>query len=178
MKINNPTCLHKLDSGIESQDVIVEKKTYGQLKSAFNSIDESIPEDTVMYEVERISVEDSDVLHGLTKIYPILVNGECNMTKGHFHANDEIGEFYYCKKGKGLLMLMDKEGNTYAQKMFPGSVHLIPVKTAHRCINTSSNEVLEIACIWTKLAGYDYDYIVEHPFKNRVYLENGEMIIK
>ncbi|MCB6313949.1 cupin domain-containing protein, partial [Gordonibacter pamelaeae] len=80
-------------------------------------------------------------------LYPVLVNGECNMTRGHWHENRECVEFYFCLSGEGLLMLMDEDGTTWAEKTYPGSLHHIDGHLAHRLINTGE-EPMKIGACW------------------------------
>ena len=47
------------------------------------------------------------------------------MTRGHWHENRECVEFYFCIAGEGLLMLMDEDGTTWAEKTYPGTLHHI-----------------------------------------------------
>ena len=80
-----------------------------------------------MYEVYSVSSqsEPGKLNWGLTVMHPVKVNGECNMTRGHFHENMDCEEYYWCSKGTGLLMLMDEEGKCWCEKMYEGSLHHI-----------------------------------------------------
>ncbi len=63
------------------------------------------------------------------------------MTRGHFHERREQGEVYFGLRGAGLLLLQTEQGDTRLEKVFAGSIHIIPGFTAHRLINTGE-EVL------------------------------------
>lgn len=48
------------------------------------------------------------------------------MTKGHFHANMNRGEYYWGVEGEGRLIMMDQNRSGLEERMFPGSLHYIP----------------------------------------------------
>lgn len=58
------------------------------------------------------------------------------MTKSHFHENMDCTEFYFGIAGEGLLLLMDETGQTWAEKIYEGSLHHIDGHIAHRLMNT------------------------------------------
>ena len=93
---------------------------------------------------------------GITHLYPGLVGDEYFMTKGHFHANLDTAEFYWGIEGEGVLILMDKWGNTKGERMFPGSLHYIPGRIAHRVANVSDT-ILSFGACWPSNAGHNYD---------------------
>ncbi len=107
----------------------------------------------------------------------VLVNGECNMTRGHFHENLDCDETYCCMHGSGLLLLMDEEGCCHAEKMSVGSVHYINGHYAHRLINIGEDE-LKVQCIWPSNAGHDYKRIEKHPFPVRVFKRDGKIFVE
>jgi glucose-6-phosphate isomerase len=51
--------------------------------------------------------------------------------------------------------------------MFPGSLHYVPGKVAHRTINTGK-QVLSFGACWPSDAGHDYNTIMEKGFNARV----------
>ena len=77
---------------------------------------------------------------------PVLVNGECNITRGHFHQALNCDEIYFCFQGEGLLLYMDENGKCWAEKMSAGSVHYIDGRLAHRLVNTGDGELHIGAC--------------------------------
>src|ERR1035437_9863371 len=69
---------------------------------------------------------------GNTFIFSGKIGNEYLMTKGHFHAKGESSEFYWGVQGKGMLIMMDRDRNTWAEEMYPGSLHYIGENIAHR----------------------------------------------
>lgn len=104
---------------------------------------------------------------GNTTIYPGKVGKEYFMTKGHFHAQADRAEFYWCIQGKGMLILMDRDRNTWAEEMTPGSLHYIGSNTAHRVANTGDSNLIFGAC-WPADAGHDYEEIAVNGFSARL----------
>ncbi|MBA7521964.1 Glucose-6-phosphate isomerase [subsurface metagenome] len=92
---------------------------------------------------------------GVTRIFPGKVDNEYFMTKGHFHSNSDTAEFYWGIEGEGLLLFMNKDRETWIEKMTNGSLHYIPGNTAHRVINTGELKLSFGAC-WPSDAGHDY----------------------
>ncbi len=109
---------------------------------------------------------------GITTIYPGKVGDEYFMTKGHFHSNIDTAEFYWGVEGEGMLILMDTEKNVWAERMFPGSLHYIPGKVAHRVANTGYRKLIFSAC-WPSDAGHDYETISRTGFAKRLIDING-----
>ena len=96
---------------------------------------EQLPPDKIVYEVESYLPVPQDstggLFFGITFIHPGEVGNEYFMTKGHFHKMLNRAEFYWCIEGEGMLILMDKHRNTWAEKMYPGSLHYIKGYIAH-----------------------------------------------
>lgn len=114
---------------------------------------------------------------GITKLYPGKVGDEYFMTKGHFHAQSDRAEYYWGIKGEGMLILMDREGKTWAKKMTPGSLHYIPADIAHRVANIG-NDLLSFGACWPSDAGHDYDTILQKGFSARLVEINGTPQLK
>lgn len=110
---------------------------------------------------------------GLTRIVPGKVGREYFMTKGHFHANEDTAEFYWGIEGEGVLLMMDRERNVRAERMFPGSLHYIPGKTAHRVANVGDSPLVFGAC-WPSDAGHNYGEIAEKGFARRLVEVDGK----
>lgn len=179
MELKDAKVFHDYLNGvIEGEDVKKSTKLYSDAKKFYKDIDPSISDDQLMYEVytytEATNEADGKLNYGLTVMQPVCVNGECNMTRGHFHENLECDEIYCCMHGTGLLLLMDENSKCYVQKMSTGSVHYIDGHLAHRLINTGDDE-LKVQCIWSSDAGHDYQRIENHPFPVRVYKVNGQI---
>ncbi len=109
---------------------------------------------------------------GITYIHPGTVGNEYFMTKGHFHQIRNRAEIYYGMEGEGMLILMDENRNTWAEKMYPGSIHYISGHTAHRTANTG-NTILSFGAVWPADAGHDYDTISQHGFSKILINQNG-----
>ena len=114
---------------------------------------------------------------GLSVLHPVLVHGECCMTRGHWHQDRRCDEVYLGQSGKGLLMLMDENGKTWCEEVIPGSVHLISGKLAHRLINTGTED-LKVQCCWPCQAHHDYAATESQPFGFRIYRKEDQIIIQ
>ena len=134
-----------------------------------------VSDDQIMYEV--YSYEHDGLCYGLTVMQPVCVNGECNVTRGHFHENLDCDEIYCGMGGEGLLLLMDEDYHCHAEKVKCGSVHYIDGHLAHRLVNTGNTE-FKVQCMWPSHAGHDYKRVEDHPFTVRVYKENGELKVE
>lgn len=102
----------------------------------------------------------STIMHGK-------VGDEYFMTKGHFHSKSDRAEFYWGIQGKGILILMDRDRNTWAEQVYPGSLHYIGDDIAHRLANTGNENLIVGAC-WPSDAGYDYKEIAVNGFSARL----------
>jgi glucose-6-phosphate isomerase len=110
---------------------------------------------------------------GASTIYPGKVAGEYFMTKGHFHSRSDRAEFYWGIQGKGMLILMDRNRKTWAEKVYPGSLHYIESEIAHRLANTGDDKLVVGAC-WPSDAGHDYDEIAVNGFSARLVEVDGK----
>ena len=126
---------------------------------------------TIVYEVQsHMAVKDGTpggLFFGTSNVMPGQVGGEYFMTKGHYHARRECGEYYWCIQGTGALILMDESGKCWFEPMQPGSLHYIPGYIAHRLANTGDTPLRVGAC-WPSDAGHDYASIAEHGFTARL----------
>ena len=136
----------------------------------------SMPGDTIVYEVESyfpVSLNtEGGLFYGITYIHPGTVGNEYFMTKGHFHKIRNRSEFYCTLKGEGMLILMDEQGKTWAEKMFPGSIHYIHGHVAHRTANTGDS-ILSFSAFWPSDAGHDYEIIKEQGFSKILVKQDG-----
>ena len=110
---------------------------------------------------------------GASTIYPGKVGNEYFMTKGHFHSLGDRAEFYWGVQGKGMLILMDRDRNTSAEEVYPGSLHYIGGEIAHRLANTGSENLVVGAC-WPSDAGHDYEEIASNGFSARLLEMDGK----
>ncbi len=138
---------------------------------------EKMDPETVVYEVESyFPVQpnaEGGLFYGITYIHPGVVGNEYFMTKGHFHKIKNRGEFYCTLQGEGMLILMDENRNTWAEKMFPGSMHYIKGNTAHRTANTGDS-ILSFSAFWPSDAGHDYAIISEQGFSKILIKKDGK----
>lgn len=179
MEILKPSFLHEWTKEPQGKNVIVSSKLYKDAKNLYEGIDDTLDENTVMYDVYSIPASQTagKLNWGLTVMHPVYVNGECNVTRGHFHQNLECEEYYWCSSGKGLLMLMDEDGKCWCEEMAQGSLHHIQSNWAHRLINTSNEDLKVVAC-WPGDAGHDYKRIEEFPFPYRMFKQDDKIIVK
>ena len=159
--------IEKIDRRIKNlKDIFFDKAALAEIN----------PE-TIVYEVESYfpvaQNTEGGLFYGITYIHPGLVGNEYFMTKGHFHKIKNRGEFYCTLKGEGMLILMDEKRNTWAERMYPGSMHYIKGNTAHRTANTG-NSILSFSAYWPADAGHDYAIISEQGFSKIVINNNGK----
>ena len=173
--INNPS-IFNFDTDEYSEEVVVSRKLFKDIKNIYVNAD-NVSDDTEMYHVymyTKGTPTPGNLNWGMTVMHPVYVNGECNMTRGHWHENRECVEYYYGVSGHGLLMLMDEEGNTWAEEVFRGSLHHIDGHLAHRLVNTSNEDMKVLAC-WGCDAGHDYAAVEKMPFGYRVFKEDENL---
>ncbi|MGN6353284.1 MAG: glucose-6-phosphate isomerase family protein [Parafilimonas sp.] len=141
---------------------------------------EKMNPETVVYEVESYFPVTPDteggLFYGITYIHPGIVGNEYFITKGHFHKIRNRSEFYCTLHGEGMLLLMDENRNTWAEKMYPGSIHYIKGNTAHRTANTG-NSILSFSAFWPADAGHDYATISEEGFSKILICKNGNPVL-
>lgn len=165
--------MQDFDKGkVLGEEVTITKKRWKNIQAIYRNNICDLSELEVMYEVYTVLQGNPENIGSLncwlTILYPKTINGECNMTRGHFHSNRSCAEIYFCLQGEGLLLLMDETGNTWAEKMKKGSVHYIDGHLAHRCINTGDIP-LHIGACWSPAAGHDYEAIEKRPFSFRIF---------
>ena len=161
------------------ESVQAEVRRLGELAGVFadEAARRAMDMQQVVYRVQRYQPIVEGTVGGLyfgnTIIEPGLVGDEFFMTKGHFHAKRDRGEYYWCLSGQGLLLLMDESRGYRVEVMQSASLHYIPGHTAHRCVNTGDDSLVFGAC-WPSDAGHDYEAIATDGFSVRVLRVNGE----
>jgi glucose-6-phosphate isomerase len=70
-----------------------------------------------------------------------------------------------------MLILMDRNRNTWAEDVYPGSLHYIGSELAHRLANTGNEDLVVGAC-WPSDAGHNYEEIALNGFSARL-VESG-----
>jgi glucose-6-phosphate isomerase len=154
----------------------------GDLHSIFSDVSayEKASAEKIVYEVESyLPVKEGTtggLFFGITYLHPGKVGDEYFMTKGHFHKIADRAEFYWGIAGEGMLILMDKYRKTWAEKMYPGSLHYIHGYTAHRTANTG-NGILSFGACWPSDAGHDYDTISKRGFSKILVEQNGQPVL-
>jgi glucose-6-phosphate isomerase, archaeal len=144
----------------------MDEKTYKDM------LDE---EDLILYEVyEKLVPElEGELLQGMSIVHPGKVGKEYFMTKGHFHSVLDTGEFYYCIKGHGYMMMENPEGDWAAEELLPGTVLYVPGRWAHRSINIKDDEDLVTIFVYPANAGHDYATIESKGFRKLIIEENN-----
>lgn len=177
--LNNPDTKIDFQTGRLSGQVIESEKRLGALKNVFRdeAARQSMPQGTLVYAVQMHKAEkegkEGGLLFGTSFVYPGLVGNEYFMTRGHFHSKADTAEYYWCIAGEGVLLLMDEGRNWSAEKMYPGSLHYIKGKTAHRLANTG-DRLLTVGACWPADAGHDYKTIEDGGFSVRLLCVNGQ----
>jgi glucose-6-phosphate isomerase len=110
------------------------------------------------------------LLYGTTVLMPGRVGRECFMTRGHFHTHPLRGEICLTVSGQGVLLLMDREGQTRREPMSAGSLHDIPPPLAHRVVNTGEVPLIFFVT-WMSDCGHDYESIRTKGFGTRILAE-------
>ena len=175
MKVLEPKVM--LDHlGIMSGDEVEKSvKHYQDVSFLYENPREDNPVVYEVYSYTQSGEEGGNLNWGLTDLKPVYSNGECNMTKGHFHVNKDCAEYYFCTQGHGLLLLMDETGKTWAEEMKPGSLHYINGHYAHRCVNTGDDDLIFGAC-WPVRSGHDYESVEKREFGYRI-KKDGDRIV-
>jgi glucose-6-phosphate isomerase len=127
-------------------------------------------EDRLLYEVYEIvrPHDPGEVLHGISIVHPGTVGDEYFMTKGHFHAELETAEVYYCLQGEGVMVMETPEGEWSVKELRPGRVLYVPPRWAHRSVNTSPHQDLVTLFAYPGHAGHDYGTIERQGFRKLV----------
>jgi glucose-6-phosphate isomerase len=133
-------------------------------------------EDVLLYEVYEIKRPevDGELLHGTSIVHPGLVGDEYFMTKGHFHAELETAEVYYCLEGRGVMVMETPEGDWAVEELRPGRVLYVPPRWAHRSVNTGRDEDLVTFFVYPGHAGHDYGTIEAQGFRKLVVAKQGQ----
>jgi glucose-6-phosphate isomerase len=174
MNINKPSLFFNNQTGELTGKQVGEKTAkIGDLIGVFANEEarKILDPEQIVYHVQYYFPVPENTTGGLffgnTTIYPGKVGSEYFMTKGHFHAKGDRGEYYWCIKGQGMLIFMDQDRKTWAEEMTPGSLHYMPAFVAHRTVN-AGNEPMTFGACWPSDAGHDYGTILESGFSARL----------
>lgn len=179
MLIRPDTIYQTKEGTLSGSDIIKSEKRVKELKGVFENeaVRNTMDQEAVIYRVEMHAKEKEGIEGGLffgtSYVNPGVVGDEYFMTKGHFHAKTDRAEYYWCIKGEGVLILMDREGECRGETMVPGSLHYIPGYVAHRIANTG-NETLVVGACWPSDAGHDYQTIMDKGFTARLKRIDGK----
>lgn len=164
---------------LSGENVGLKIAKIGDLKGIFVDEDAraAMDQEQIAYRVQYYFPVPEGTAGGLffgnTTILPGKVGDEYFMTKGHFHAKGDRGEYYWCIRGKGMLLFMDKNRKAWAEEMMPGSLHYMPAYVAHRTVNIGNVPMTFGAC-WPSDAGHDYNTILEQGFSARLMETEGK----
>ncbi len=179
-KIYDPSIKIKPESWhLEGEGVVESTKLLRQLEGVFADVDafKKLHPDTLVYNVQaHLPVKEGTpggLFFGTTVIQPGKVGNEYFMTRGHFHATADRAEYYWGVQGEGMLILMDADRNTWAEKMYPGSLHYIPGGVAHRVANTGKTPLI-FGASWPSDAGHNYAEIDNNGFSARLLEIDGK----
>jgi glucose-6-phosphate isomerase len=136
-------------------------------------------EDQIIYEVyqHRRPEVPGELLHGVSIIHPGVVGEEYFMTKGHFHAELDTAELYYCLQGEGMMVMETPEGEWAIERLIPNRALYVPPRWAHRSVNTSLTEDLITLFVYPGHAGHDYRTIEQLGFRKLVLHREGKPVI-
>ena len=170
------------DFELSGQNVVWREKTYGDNVAVYKNQEAcKAMAATVAYKVANQNFHRGDAAlgnlqWGTTYLNPGTVDGECNMTHGHFHKADPIcDEYYYGISGEGFLLFWDGADDFYVEKVFPGSLHYISGVYAHRIIN-SGDSVLAVAAASPPATRQDHAVIETRPFPYRCFKRDGQVV--
>lgn len=178
MQLMIPPTVDFMTGAISGTELVEKSTTLANLAGLFADpvAEASIAPQTVLYRVAMLpsSGLEGDLNMGVTHLEAGRVGQEFFMTRGHIHARAEQAEYYFGLRGEGRLLLQDRDGHAWLERVFPGSVHHIPGYVAHRLINTGDS-VLSALAVWPAIAGHDYRQMAEQGFGLRIFAgEEGE----
>lgn len=174
----SPVELNLINYQLAGEPTINQARKLKDLKGIFQDMEafNQMDMEQLAYTVQSwLPVADGTpggLFFGASTIYPGKVGNEYFMTKGHFHSQGDRAEFYWGVQGKGMLVLMDRERNTWAEEVYPGSLHYIGSEIAHRLANTGNENLIVGAC-WPSDAGHNYEEIAVNGFSGRLVESDG-----
>jgi len=159
-----------LTSGVFAGAEAQSRKTLRDLARYFRDPAAIQNEDLLVYETFGCPGEVEGpprLLYATTVLQPGKVGDEYFMTRGHFHLDPTRGENMLTLRGQGALILMNRLGDAWQEKMEPGSVHDIDGRYAHRVVNTG-DEPLVFYVTWMSDCGHDYAQIERDGFSKKL----------
>lgn len=174
LEIISPNQSLNLTTGeLYGNEIVNSKKYLSQLSNVFANEAErqKMDQETIVYNVQAHLLAKEGTPGGLyfgtSIIHPGKVDTEYFMTRGHFHSISDRTEYYWGIMGEGMLLLMDKDRNTWAEKVYPGSLHYIGSDIAHRLANTGKT-ALHVGACWPSDAGHNYAEIDKNGFSAKL----------
>jgi len=133
--------------------------------------------DILVYEVyeKRVPEANGEVKFCASITHPGKIGHEYFMTKGHFHSRPDTAELYYCIRGRGYILMENKQGKLVLEEMLPGRVIYVPGYYAHRSINTGDEPLISLP-VYPGDAGHDYEPMEERGFKHIVVEKDGRPV--
>ncbi|HEY3372702.1 MAG TPA: glucose-6-phosphate isomerase family protein [Prolixibacteraceae bacterium] len=180
--VKSPVELNLYNFAMKGEPVTHQFRLLKNIKGIFHDQDalsEMNPETQVYALQSWMPVAESTrggLFFGTSTLMPGKVGSEYFMTKGHFHAQSDRSEFYWGAQGKGMLILMDRDRHTWAEEVYPGSLHYIGAHIAHRLANTGDENLIVGAC-WSSDAGHDYLEIALNGFSARLFEVDGKPVL-
>ena len=177
-----PVVLNLIDFSMKGDPVKQQSRSIQNIANIFLDQEaiKKIPDQLMVYQVQFwMPVAEGTaggLFFGTSTIMPGKVGSEYFMTKGHYHAQSDRAEFYWGVQGKGMLIMMDRRRNTWAERVYPGSLHFIRGEIAHRLANTGLEKLIVGAC-WPSDAGHNYEEIENNGFSARLLEENGNPVL-
>jgi glucose-6-phosphate isomerase len=177
-----PVKLGLNDFELKGKPVIFQQRALADIASIFEDQEavRLMSSQTPVYQVQAwLPVAEGTpggLFFGTSTILSGKVGNEYFMTKGHFHARSDRSEFYWGVQGNGILILMDRDRNSWGEEIYPGSLHYIGGNIAHRLANTG-NENLVVGACWPSDADHDYAEIALYGFSARLVEVNGKPVL-
>lgn len=134
--------------------IYLDSVAYGELAST--------DPDGLAYWVDesRAGEQVGALIIGLSALSHGRVGDEFYMTRGHLHAQAGAAEFYYCVRGRGVMVMDDLHGNSSAIEMTPGRGVHVPGGWVHRSVNVG-DEVFATMFSYPADAGQNYNIIAK-----------------
>jgi glucose-6-phosphate isomerase, archaeal len=134
--------------------------------------------DPVQYEVFEMKIpqQAGQLQFCISKTNPGTVDGECFMTKGHYHAVPGTAEIYLCLRGEGYMLMKLADGTSAYERFLPGRMVYVPPFWAHRTVNTGDEPLISF-CAYPGEAGHNYGDIEKEGFPLRVFKRAGKVEI-
>jgi glucose-6-phosphate isomerase, archaeal len=180
--VKSPVEFDPANFSLKGAPVVFLQRTLADLTDIFldhqaaKQIDPQTPVYTVHSWLPVKEWTEGGLFFGTSTLMPGKVGNEYFMTKGHFHELADRSEFYWGIQGKGVLILMDRDRNTWGEEVYPGSLHYIGSEIAHRLANTGEENLVVGAC-WPSDAGHNYEDIAINGFSARLMDINGTPVL-